>query len=71
MATDEPDDMVLELLRAIRGDIGLLRTDIGELKGMVVALEQHIHAVEHHVIALSTDIGNLNQRQARVEARIP
>ena len=42
---DEPRDLVLEHLRAIRADISGLREDVREIKGRVTALEIAVAAV--------------------------
>lgn len=65
--TDEPENLVLEMLRALRNDIADFRRALTE---RIDRLEGRMAAVEHHIIALSIDIGNLNARMASVEQRL-
>jgi len=71
------DNLVLELLRAIRGDIGVLATDMRDVKHRLTALELGVAgmrrdtAVAYELIAgsnLRTD--TLTDRVQRIERRL-
>jgi hypothetical protein len=60
---DEPRDLVLDHLRAIRGDVGALREDMRDVKGRV-------NAVEHIVARVAADTRmqhSLDRRSDRTE----
>ena len=66
----ETDNIVLELLRAIRGDIGRIEDDMGALKVEMTAVRQHLAGVitlqEHD----HGDIAALKVRLERIERRL-
>jgi hypothetical protein len=66
----ETDNIVLELLRAIRGDIGRIKDDMGALKVEMTAVRQHLAGVitlqEHD----HGDIASLKVRLERIERRL-
>jgi predicted nucleic acid-binding Zn-ribbon protein len=61
--TDEPDNLVLRMLRA--NDI---RTE--RILREVQALKLHSAAIENTLVALRKDIQNLDERLSRVETRL-
>ena len=61
--TEETENMVLEMLRRIRGSQERTELDIAELKTRVSALEQH----QGQVLVL---LGTLNQRMDRFDERL-
>lgn len=66
--SDEPDNLVLNLLRAIRGDIGDIRMDVRELKERMTNLEtlvgNSVSSELHHYASLS---GRLDRVAGDVE----
>jgi hypothetical protein len=66
----ETDNIVLELLRAIRGDISRIKDDMGALKVEMTAVRQHLAGV----ITLQEDdhgeIAPLKVRLERIERRL-
>ena len=66
----ETDNIVLELLRAIRGDVGRIKDDMGALKVEMTAVRQHLAGVitlqEHD----HGDIASLKVRLERIERRL-
>ena len=66
----ETDNIVLELLRAIRGDIGRIEDDMGALKVEMTAVRQHLAGVitlqEHE----HGDIAALKVRLEPIERRL-
>ena len=66
----ETDNIVLELLRAIRGDIGRIEDDMGALKVEMTAVRQHLAGVitlqEHD----HGDIAALKVRLEPIERRL-
>lgn len=65
--SDEPDNLVLEMLRAIRAEQADFRSFMaGELSDMKLRL----HSVEQHIVVLHSDIGVINARLARMDDRM-
>ncbi len=56
-------DLVLEILKAIQRDLGLVRGDVGDLK-------QQMHAVRTHLTAIQQDTGNIYSRLGTLEDRV-
>lgn len=61
--TSETENLVLELLRSIRGDIGQLRNEVRDVK-------ERLGSVELSVIAMRRDLTRVDESIAHVHARI-
>lgn len=59
----EPDNIVLDHLRALRSDMAAMREDIREVKSRVTSLE-------HSVAGIFAEVANLNDRHDRILHRI-
>jgi hypothetical protein len=59
----EPDNLVLEHLRALRSDVATIREDVREVKSRITNLE-------HSVAGIYFDIADLNGRHDRILSRI-
>lgn len=59
----EPDNLVLEHLRALRSDVATIREDVREVKSRITSLE-------HSVAGIHSDIADLNGRHDRILDRI-
>lgn len=75
--TDEPINLVLEHLRAIRNAIDALRTDMHDVKDRLSAVELGLAGVRRDIAALSeTDtrlyarVDRMDDRVARIERRL-
>lgn len=66
----ETDNIVLELLRAIRGDIGRIKDDMGALKVEMTAVRQHLAGVITLQEYDHGDIAALKVRPERIERRL-
>ncbi|WP_026380087.1 hypothetical protein [Afifella pfennigii] len=68
--TDEPDNLILEHLRAIRGDMAKLADGMQTLSAEMTAIRQHFSGVvtiqEHD----HSDIAALKLRLDRIEKRL-
>jgi len=66
----EPDSIVVEQLRAIRGDIGKLAGEMQTMRVELTAVRQHMAGMltiqEHD----HTDIAGINSRLNRIEKRL-
>jgi septal ring factor EnvC (AmiA/AmiB activator) len=69
MAT-EPDNLVLEHLRAIRGDVALLRDGQGEIALRLGSLEQQVVGLRRDFADLRADFVRLEQRVDRLDQRV-
>jgi hypothetical protein len=72
--SDEPDNMVLTLLRAIRGDIADIRLDVRELKERVTNLEtlvgNSVSTELHHYASLSGRLDRIGGDVERIKTRL-
>jgi thiamine phosphate synthase YjbQ (UPF0047 family) len=66
----EPENLVLEQLRIIRGDIGKLVNEMQTMRVEMTAMRQHMTAImtiqEHD----HTDIAGIKNRLDRIEKRL-
>jgi hypothetical protein len=65
--TDKPDNIVLDLLRAIRCDIAEVKTDLVELKERVGNLESQYASVSRRLDRMAGDIERIKKRLDLVE----
>lgn len=56
------DDLVLVMLRAIRGDIGEIKTDIGEIKERLGILETQYASVSRRLDRVGGDVERIKIR---------
>jgi predicted nuclease with TOPRIM domain len=66
----EPDNIVLEHLRHIRGAVDALRDDMREVKHCVGSLEREVAHVNVKVAELSERVDCVSDRLERVEKRL-
>ena len=66
--SDVPIDLVLEMLRAIRGDIAEVRTDLAEVKERLGLLEAQYASASPWLDRLSGDMELVKRRLNLVEA---
>jgi len=62
-AVAQPDNLVLEHLRALRSDVAMTREDVREVKSRITSLE-------HSVAGIYSGIAELNGRHDRILSRI-
>ena len=62
------DNLVLELLRAIRGDIGEMKTDIIEIKERLGLIESQYASLSRRVDRLGGDVEQIKKRLDLVPA---
>ncbi len=65
------DNLVLDLLRAIRGDIGELRADVSELKDRVGLLEVQGASISRRLDRVGGDVERIKRRLDLSDASIP
>ena len=65
---DEPVSLVLELLRAIRGDIAELKADMVEVKERLGLLEQQVASVSRRLDRVAGDVERIKRRLDLVES---
>ena len=66
----EIDNLVLEQLRAIRGDIAEIKGDLHFLSQRVGALEQHVATLITMIPAYNDELDKLRKRVSRIEQRL-
>jgi hypothetical protein len=66
--SDQRGDLVLELLRAIRGDLAEIKTDLVELKQRVGLLEVQYASLSGRVDRIAGDVVLIKRRLDLVEA---
>lgn len=68
--TNEPDNLVLELLRAIRGDITELKRDSLATTMQLSAMGQQLAGLTAAVYAGHSEVDSLKSRVERIERRL-
>jgi hypothetical protein len=67
---DDPGNLILNLLRAIRGDIGQIKGDIIEIKERLGFLEGVYASLSRRVDRLGSDVGRIKVRLDIVDASV-
>jgi hypothetical protein len=67
---DEPRDLVLDHLRAIRSDVGALRDDMREVKGRLNAVEDIVAALVAADTRMQHSLDRLSDRTERIARRL-
>jgi hypothetical protein len=67
---DEPRDLVLDHLRAIRSDVGALRDDMRGVKGHLNAVEDIVAALVAADTRMQHSLDRLSDRTERIERRL-
>jgi len=67
---DEPADLVLEHLRAIRGDVSRVRDDLQTIKVEMVALRQQVSSIQTIQEHDHVEIAAIKVRLDRIERRL-
>ncbi len=67
---DEPQSLVLEHLRAIRADVGLLREGQAEIALRLGSLEQQVAGLRRDFADLRADFVRLESRVDRLDQRV-
>jgi uncharacterized coiled-coil protein SlyX len=68
--TDDVENLILEHLRAIRGDITALRDDSREVKSRLTSLETAVAGMRRELADLYTDVVGQHSRYDRLLERI-
>jgi hypothetical protein len=66
--SDDPQNLVLDPLRAMRGDLGEIKTDLVELKQRVGLLEAQYANLSNRIDRMAGDVGLIKRRLDLVEA---
>jgi hypothetical protein len=66
----DPGNLILNLLRAIRGDIGQIKGDIIEIKERLGFLEGVYASLSRRVDRLGNDVGRIKVRLDIVDASV-
>jgi hypothetical protein len=66
--SDDPDNIVLQHLRAIRGDIGEIKTQVKELRHRLGLLEIGYATVQSRLDHIGGDIAQIKRRLDLVDA---
>jgi hypothetical protein len=66
--SDQPDNLILEMLRAIRGDIADLKTGQIEIKERLGFLEQQYASISRRVDRIDLTLDRIARRLELVEA---
>ena len=64
------DSLVLEMLRAIRGDVGGIKDDVREIKSRLTSLEGAIAGVKRDQAAAYADTAEQHSRYDRLTERL-
>ena len=66
--SDDPQNLILDLLRAMRGDLGEIKTDLTELKQRVGLLEAQYANLSNRIDRIAGDVSLIKRRLDLVEA---
>jgi hypothetical protein len=68
--SEQTDNLVLELLRRIRGSQERMELDVADLKVRISSIEQHQGQIMVMLGSLSQRMDRFDERMARVERRL-
>ena len=68
--TETPENLILDLLRSIRSDVGGLREDMRDVKRRLSSLEMAVSQVHGDFSGQSMRIDRLEHRLERIEHRL-
>ena len=66
----ESENLMLEHLRHIRGELSIMKADLHDLKMRVGAVETHVATLSMSMAQLNTLMDRFDERLARVEWRL-
>ena len=69
--SDEPENLVLSMLRAIRGDLAEIKTDLVEIKERLGFLEGGYASLSRRVDRVGGDVAQIKRRLDIAEAEAP
>ncbi|MCU0830457.1 MAG: hypothetical protein MUC58_02895 [Rhizobiaceae bacterium] len=67
---EKVENLILEHLRAMRGDISKVRDDISTLKAEMISLRQHVGSIATLQQHDHGDLGAIKDRMDRIERRL-
>jgi hypothetical protein len=69
---DDPGNLILNLLRAIRGDnlLRAIRGDIGQIKGDIIEIKERLGFLEGVYASLSRRVDRLGSDVGRIKVRL-
>ncbi|MGH8489669.1 MAG: hypothetical protein ACREXS_12595, partial [Gammaproteobacteria bacterium] len=68
--TEDVDNLIIEHLRAIRADVGLIRNDIADMKLRISSLEEHVAGMRRDLALLHSDIAVTHKRLDHHDERL-
>jgi len=68
--TDEPDNIVLNILREMRMGIADLRQGQKQTNERLTAIEHHVAGLVHGQMRFNDDVDGLRERVTRIERRL-
>jgi hypothetical protein len=71
LMADEADNIVLEHLRHIRGQLDAMRADISELKTTQAGILQILAASQSHALRIDEKLARIEARLGLVDSAIP
>ena len=68
--TEQVENLILEHLRVMRGDISIIKQDVGDLKFRMGSVESHLTNLHGDVVHLNSRFDDLGARVSRIEQRL-
>lgn len=65
---DDPNEIVLDILRAIRNDVGDIKADVHEIKLRVTSLEEGLAGVHRRMDRFDERLSRIEKRNELVDA---
>ena len=70
MTDKEPDNLVLEILRRIQGDLSILKDGQGDLKSELIGIRKQLHAMQGDSLRQEQTIAGLRLEVDRINTRL-
>jgi hypothetical protein len=68
--TEETESLVLEILKRLQAEFGLMREEIRGVRAEMTALKQHMAAFLSNELSQDSDIASIKLRLDRIERRL-
>ena len=68
--TEADQNLMLEILKQIQGDMAVVIKDVQELKSGQIRIREDIHSQSGHIISLEKSVLDLDERVQRIEKRL-
>jgi cob(I)alamin adenosyltransferase len=68
--TEKTENLILEILKRIQGDMADMKADVSDIKLRVTATEEHLATMMMSIAGLNSRLDKLDGRVLRIERRL-